>query len=288
MERPAATVGTARRVLRAAGCAGVLLAGIGVGPVVRALPRRVRERLVTAWARTLLATLGVRVRALGSSVAVPGGLLVANHISWLDIAVIAAVCPGRNLAKTEVGRWPVLGPLVARSGTLFIDRDRLRSLPGTVARIAADLRRGERVVVFPEGSTWCGRAGGRFRPALFQAAIDAGAPVQPVAVRYRSAGAPTTVPAFVGEDGLAFSLWRVLSLRGLVAEAVVLPPIPTDPPTGDDRLARRAPARRALARRTLARAAQAAVDRERDGARHCSVPARPPSVVPERRPARMI
>ncbi|MBR7678992.1 1-acyl-sn-glycerol-3-phosphate acyltransferase, partial [Streptomyces daliensis] len=94
---------------------------------------------------------------------------------------------------------------------------------------AAALRAGSTVVVFPEGSTWCGTEAGMFRPALFQAALDAGVPVRPVAVRYltRHGAAlhPTTVAAFVGEDTLFASLRRVTAARGLVAEVTVLPPL---------------------------------------------------------------
>ncbi|MFF4096736.1 lysophospholipid acyltransferase family protein [Streptomyces sp. NPDC001834] len=89
-------------------------------------------------------------------------------------------------AKREMGDWPLLGPLAAAGGTLFVDRDRLRALPGTVHEIAAALRGGARVVAYPEGTTWCGRGGGRFGPAVFQAAIDAHAEIRPVRVSYRT------------------------------------------------------------------------------------------------------
>ncbi|WP_303392117.1 1-acyl-sn-glycerol-3-phosphate acyltransferase [Kitasatospora sp. NA04385] len=221
-------------------------------PLVRALAWLPAERLVRRWARLLLASLGVRVRVGAGAVpgrSTGGALLVSNHISWLDVLLIAAVRPGRMLAKTEVGRWPVLGPLTSWGGTIFIDRDRLRALPGTVGEIAAALRRGERVVVFPEGSTWCGRGGGRFRPALFEAAVRADVPVQPLTLRYRGAdGRPSTAPAFVGEDGLAASLWRVVSVRGLTAEVEFLPQLPPALFPG---------------RRELAAAAQRVVDRRR-------------------------
>jgi 1-acyl-sn-glycerol-3-phosphate acyltransferase len=155
-------------------------------------------------------------------------LLVANHVSWLDIPLLAAVRPARMLAKTEIRQWPVAGALVARGGALFIERDRLRALPGTVARIAGALRDGAAVVAFPEGSTWCGRAHGRFHRAVFQAALDAGVPVQPVRLRYLQDGeeAASTTAAFVGEDTLLASLWRVARTRGLVAEVDVRPVIP--------------------------------------------------------------
>ncbi|WP_406209088.1 1-acyl-sn-glycerol-3-phosphate acyltransferase [Kitasatospora sp. NBC_01560] len=248
----APVVAPPRRVLRLAACLVVLVTGLALILPVRALPAGVRDRLVRRWARTLLGSLGVSLRLGAPPVAQGGVLVVANHVSWLDIPLIAAGRPGRSLAKTEVGRWPVLGTLVAWGGTVFLDRDRLRTLPGTVAAVAEVLRAGRPMVVFPEGSTWCGRESGRFRPAFFEAAVRTGAPVQPVTIRYRLAdGLPTSAPAFVGEDGLLSSLARVVAVRGLVAEVTFLPPVAAPAGAGSERW---------RARRELARAAQAAVE----------------------------
>jgi 1-acyl-sn-glycerol-3-phosphate acyltransferase len=180
-----------------------------------------RHRLTRCWSRAVLRAFGVRVRVVGLPHDLRASLVVANHISWLDIPLVAAVLPGRMLAKSEVRSWPVLGPLAAGGGTLFLERDRLRALPAAVASMADALRGGARVVVFPEGSTWCGRGRGRFRPAAFQAALDTGAAVQPVRITY----APTGAAAFVGDDPLLTSLWRVAAAEGLTAEIRLLPPI---------------------------------------------------------------
>lgn len=243
--RSAPGVGRARRYARLAGLAGVLLLGVVLHRVVRG------DRAVRVWARTLVRALGVRVRINGAVPAQGPVLVVAHHTSWLDVPLLAAVRPGRMLAKSEIAAYPLLGRLARRGGTLFIDRERLRTLPDAVAGIAAALRAGSAVVAFPEGSTWCGRRHGAFRRAVFQAAYDAGAPVQPVVVRYRLAaprvgagavaagavetglggtgvaGAPgvTAVTAFVGDDTLFASIRRVASARGVVAELTVLPPL---------------------------------------------------------------
>ncbi|MCT9138079.1 lysophospholipid acyltransferase family protein [Streptomyces violarus] len=227
-------------VLRLTAVVLLLLAGIALAPFGARIP----ESLVRRWCRWIVRAAGVQVRITGAAAPTGPLLLVANHISWLDIPLLAAVRPARMLAKAEVRRWPVAGPLAARGGVLFIDRDRLRALPGTVARIAEVLREGRAVGVFPEGSTWCGRSQGVFRRAVFQAALDAGAAVQPVHLRYRIAGGPpSTAPAFVGDDMLPTSVWRVVSARGLVAEVDVQDVIP--PGAHADR-------------RSLARAAQPA------------------------------
>lgn len=144
-----------------------------------------------------------------------GTLVVANHVSWLDIVGLLAVEPVSMLAKREVASWPWLGRLARDSGTLFVDRWALRALPELVATIATRLRQGHTVAVFPEATTWCSAPGGRFRHAVFQAALDAEAPVRPVTLEYLQDGEPSTVAAFVGEDSLARSLRRVCGAREL-------------------------------------------------------------------------
>ncbi|CAG6397730.1 1-acyl-sn-glycerol-3-phosphate acyltransferase [Streptomyces cocklensis] len=195
----------------------------------------------------LLADLGIGLDGGRGGLAVAGvptgTLVVANHISWLDVLALLAVQPATLLAKREVGRWPLVGTLVRRAGTRFIDRDGLRGLPATVRELAALLRSGESVVVFPEGTTWCSAPGGPFRRATFQAALDAGAPVRPVTLAYTRNGAPTTLPAYVGEGTFAGSLRRVATARGLTVHVTAHPALH---PAGHDR-------------RTLAALARAAV-----------------------------
>ncbi|MGW1557956.1 lysophospholipid acyltransferase family protein [Streptomyces sp. NPDC002144] len=237
IEATASATAVPRAVLRLAAVTVLMLIGIVLSP----LGGRIPAEWVRRWCRWIVRAAGVRVRITGTTVPTGGLLLVANHISWMDIPLLAAVRPARMLAKSDIRDWPVAGPVAAR-GALFIDRNRLRALPGTVARIADALRDGQAVGVFPEGSTWCGRAQGSFRRAVFQAALDADVPVQPVHLRYRmTEGSASTAPAFIGDDSLLASVWRVVLTRGLVAEVDVRPLIP--PGTHPDR-------------RSLARAAQ--------------------------------
>ncbi|MEU2426806.1 lysophospholipid acyltransferase family protein [Streptomyces sp. NPDC007851] len=223
VERAGSLTAVPRAALRFAAVVVLMLTAIAVLPLAALIP----AGWVRGFCRLLVRAAGVRVRITGNAPESGGVLLVANHISWLDIPLLASVRPARMLAKQEIRAWPVAGALVAGAGVLFIDRDRLRALPDTVARITGALREGAAVVAFPEGSTWCGRAQGRFHRAVFQAALDAGAPVQPVRLRYRqAAGGASTVPAYVGQDTLLASLWRVVSTRGLVAEVDIRPLIP--------------------------------------------------------------
>ncbi|MFF5287095.1 lysophospholipid acyltransferase family protein [Streptomyces sp. NPDC012756] len=245
--RPDERAGTVLAVARLTAGIGTVLLGVLLAPAAGLLPAAGRLALVRSWVRAVVRAFGVRVRYEGTADGLTGPLLVvANHVSWLDVPLLAAVLPGRMVAKTEVRHWPVLGPLAALGGTLFIDRDRLRALPGTVREMSAVLAGGGRVVVFPEGSTWCGRARGRFRPAAFQAALDSGSAVLPVRIDYR----PTGAAAYVGDDPLGASLWRVVTARRMVANIRIMDPISSI----------RYPDRRALAaaaQRTVAQSAAA-------------------------------
>ncbi|MCP3799777.1 1-acyl-sn-glycerol-3-phosphate acyltransferase [Allokutzneria sp. A3M-2-11 16] len=175
------------------------------------------------WFRAVLRALGAKLKVFGEPERQSGVLVVGNHTSWLDIVAVNAVLPARALAKREVGEWPVIGALAARAGTVFVDRAKLSTLPATVAELAEVMRGGAAVSVFPEGTTWCGRESGRYKPAAFQAAIDAGVPVRPVALRFVVAGKPTTAASFLGEETFLTALHRTVALRGLEIEVHVLP-----------------------------------------------------------------
>lgn len=235
------------RVLRAA---GVLMAAVAVAPLMPVVGRVRRARLVRWFFASILRAFGIRLTVFGAHGLEPvsgrGALVVNNHISWLDIVAINAAQPMRAQAKSEVRTWPVLGRLANAAGTVYVDRERLRLLPGAVAELASVMRAGSMVNVTPEGTSWCGLARGRFHTAPFQAAIDAGVPVVPIALRFRmSDGRETTAPAFIGDETLIDSLRRVARLRGLVLELHVLREIPAGV-TGD--------------RRTLATLAEVAIN----------------------------
>ncbi|MEU1721608.1 lysophospholipid acyltransferase family protein [Nonomuraea sp. NPDC005692] len=224
---PVAVAGPVRRAARLLGCALAL----GAALTLSAMPAR---RAGALRARLTRRAMGRIVRALGIKVRIPGGvpaldghgiLLVSNHISWADPLIMAALTPARQLAKRDIGRWPLVRSLAAAHRTLFIDKDRPAGLPEAITSVAGALRDGDAVLAYPEGTTWCGSAMGAFHPALFQAAVEAGATVRPVALRYREAGAPSTRAAWIGADSLPVSLLRVVATRNLVAEVTFLPPI---------------------------------------------------------------
>ena len=211
---------------------GSLRVGVAValfsGVWLLAIPMPGRSHLQRRYCRLILRSLGVRMSVSGGPIRnVPGVLVVSGHVSWLDIFAIGTVLPGSFVARADLVDWPALGPIVRLMKVIPIARSRLRRLPSVVAAVADRLRAGHTVVAFPEGTTWCGLAYGRFRPAMFQAAIDAGRPVQPLRLTYRHKdGRPSTVPAFVGDDSLLMSFGLVRPPRR-AARAVPLVPFPT-------------------------------------------------------------
>ncbi|MFI2334547.1 lysophospholipid acyltransferase family protein [Nocardia rhamnosiphila] len=225
-------IGVARAGLRAAGAVSVLLAYPFVHLVT---PPSRRSGVQRRFARTLLRACGIRLRvvdrrtgaaAIGPRYAAPGtGVLVAcGHIGWTDIVVLASVQPLAFVARADLIDWPVLGTLARVMRVIPIERERLRCLPEVIERVGHRLAAGERIGFFPEGTTWCGRAYGSLRPALFQAAVDTATPVQPVRLRYLDThGNRSTVPGFVGDDTLIGSIVRVLRTRNLTAEVVLAP-----------------------------------------------------------------
>lgn len=251
-----------RTGVRLAALVVVLLLGSLVASVFPLLGPRWVARLQALWCGALLAAAGVRVVVTGPRPE-PGSLLVANHVSWLDVLALNRVVPMRMLAKVEVRSWPLIGAMAARTGTVFLERERLRALPGAVAVVADALRAGGCVGVFAEGTTRCGRDLGTFRPAAFQAALDADAPVVPVALSYTDTdGAPDAAAAFVGDDDLLSSLVRVAGARRTVLSVRVLPSWTGPVGVGrgersDERSMSSEPARRGCARRTAAAIAAA-------------------------------
>lgn len=186
---------------------------------------RVAAMLALDCARRTLAILRVGVTLRGETSLQDGPLLVvANHVSWLDVYLLNALATARFVAKSEVRRWPLVGAIATAFGTFFIVRGSYRDAARVKDAIAAALRRGERVVVFPEATTTDGTRVGPFYAAMLQAAVDAGVPVQPVAIRYVGPdGAPDAAAAFIDDMSFATSLARVLRRRGLVADVHIAP-----------------------------------------------------------------
>ena len=277
---PVAGAGAGHQMLRVLALVLALFGGVLLVAVATSIPGYRRYRRGT-WAvrhaaRWVLRALGVRLVVHGGPRSGPS-LVVGNHVSWLDILALAGCAPMLMVAKSEVRSWPVIGGAAVRAGTIFLRRNELRSLPGTVEQMTAALRSGLRVQVFPEATTRCGGAMGEFHRAAFQAALDAAVVVSPVTIGYSLDGRPgTTVPAFLGDESLVDSLRRVLAARRIEVTVRWLTPIPAIAGTGRDHVDRATVTR--LAQQAVAGSlAVPVVHRTRNtSASAAGMPARPP------------
>ena len=176
---------------------------------------------VQVWSQQLLALAGVHLRVVGQPPLTGPVMLVANHISWLDIPVMHAARHCRFVSKSDVKGWPLIGTLATAAGTLYIERSSRRDALRMVRSMQEALERGEVLAVFPEGTTGDGRAMLPFHANLIQAAVAAQSPVQPVGLRFadRATGATSFAPSYIGDETLLGSIWRTLSAPPI--EAVV-------------------------------------------------------------------
>ncbi|MEY4752704.1 MAG: hypothetical protein RJA44_379 [Pseudomonadota bacterium] len=185
-----------------------------------------RQQRIGWWSRGLLQRLGIALELQGTPHA-GATLLVANHVSWLDISAIHAVCPqARFVSKSEVRHWPLIGRLVEAAGTLFIEREKKRDAMRVMHQMAEALQAGDTVAVFPEGTTGDGHALLPFHGNLLHAAITTATPVQPVALRFADAHAPVSAAAaYIGDTTLLQSLWMIASAEGLRVRVQLLPAV---------------------------------------------------------------
>jgi len=201
---------------------------VGLGTVLFVFPKldaRAKRLRIRRWSRRLLHLMRVEIRIAGA-LAHPNVIVVANHVSWLDIFALHAVGPVRFIAKSEIARWPLIGRLVRGVGTLFVERGRRRDTHRVNREVAAALADGDIVAVFPEGTVTNGSEVLPFKASLLQPIVDAQGAVQPVAIRYRTpAGERSFVPVY---DDVSFlhSLWRVCGARALVVDMVAMAPLP--------------------------------------------------------------
>jgi 1-acyl-sn-glycerol-3-phosphate acyltransferase len=187
-----------------------------------------RRREVEHWSLQLLSLLGVRLFLHGKPPAYGERplMLVANHVSWLDIFAINAIVPARFVAKAEVRRWPIVGWLCARAGTLFIERARRQDTGRINETIQAALAAGDVFAVFPEGTTTDGSTLLKFHASLLEPALGARATVQPVALRFeRSDGTLCTECAYDGDKTLWEALMGMTSQREILAHVCFLEPL---------------------------------------------------------------
>jgi len=193
-----------------------------------ALDAAQRHARIGWWSAKMLRLMGIDIQVQGE-LHDGGALLVANHVSWLDINALHAVVPqARFVSKADIQSWPLVSRLADAADTLYLQRERKRDALRVVHLVAEALGSGQLVAVFPEGTTSDGRALLPFHANLLQAAISTGTPIQPIALRF-SDQRDRISPAveFVGATTLVESLWRVARAERLVAHVALLPARPS-------------------------------------------------------------
>ncbi|BCZ78706.1 1-acyl-sn-glycerol-3-phosphate acyltransferase [Paraburkholderia terrae] len=186
-----------------------------------------RLELNRAWSLRMLQLCGMRLVVHNDGARLDEGVLVvANHISWIDIYVINAWRPTPFVSKAEIRKWPVVGWLAEQLGTVFIQREKRSDAKRIMHELANRLNAGELMCVFPEGTTSDGLQLLPFHANMFQAAVSASRPVQPVCMMYEDAqGRQSTAPAYIGELSLGESLDALLRGGPLTAHVYVGAPL---------------------------------------------------------------
>lgn len=215
-------------LLRAARLALHIGYGLTMAVAYPWFPAGIRRRILQSWSAGLLDIFNVKVD-INTDDPLHGlrsGLIVTNHISWLDVFVLNAIVPMRFVAKSEVRRWPAIGWLCARAQTLFIERGKARAAARMNVQLVELLRHGECLAIFPEGTTTDGAQVAHFHSSLLQPAIDAEAQVHPVAIRYQDGlGARSTAAAYIDELSFGASMWSILSTPELHVRLIASPPL---------------------------------------------------------------
>ena len=197
----------------------LVFCGILVAILSAIIPQRATAVIARCWHRVSVWILGIRIDLSGET-DIRGELLVANHVSWMDIPILGSRIPVVFLAKQEIARWPVLGFVIRKGGTLFINRG--DGAAGAINKISILLKQGHSVVLFPEGKTTDGSSTAKFQPRLFQAALESGASVRPISIRYLDRhGFPTDRVEYVGDTSFLQSLWRIVCSDRLQAKVTV-------------------------------------------------------------------
>lgn len=178
-------------------------------------PRMQRDeklKEIQRWAKKVMLILGIEVECNNVPPTAFAGLLVSNHLSWLDVLVIQSLMPGVFVAKSEVRHWPLIGSMARACATIFIDRASARSTHAMVDSTIAAFARGYCVVAFPEGTSTDGADLASFHSNVFEGAIRAQVHVQPVTLRYldTQTGSHSEAAIFIGDTTLLSSLRKVM------------------------------------------------------------------------------
>lgn len=215
-------------------CLGLLLTLILAG-ILRLDSQHPRYKTTTRWwLSKVCSIIGLEIKVHGEKAKAPV-MLVANHISWIDIPVLASQSNPRFLSKSEVRKWPVIGWLADKSGTLFIQRGRAGSANNAISQLTQCLEQQQTVLVFPEGTTTDGKDVRKFHPRLLKAAVESNTPIQPVALIYTNPEdeLDEDIP-YINQQSLMSNLLIILRKKRTIANIHFTPSIETHSVSRDE------------------------------------------------------
>ncbi|MCV6636301.1 lysophospholipid acyltransferase family protein [Candidatus Albibeggiatoa sp. nov. NOAA] len=205
---------------------GFILSFLAYAPWLNPLlPKFLPPWIVTTWSRVLMMICGVRIRYHGQREAVPT-LFISNHVSWLDIFSLLGTFHVTFVSKEEVRDWTVIGWLATRVGTLYMKRGN-NAMQLASGQMVSLLESGHHVLLFPEGTTTDGTDVKRFFARMFQAGMDAGVNIQPIALRYTEDQQLSQTAPFIDDDSFVAHVWRLFAIPSVTLDIHYCPVIET-------------------------------------------------------------
>ena len=200
---------------------GLVLTGL----IFPLLGQAARERSTQLWSKILILVLGVRVKVEGAPIQNSAVMLVANHVSWIDIFILNSCRTTFFIAKKEIKDWPIVGRLVVQTGTIFVDRSRRSAMRGVNKELDERFAKGMCTGLFPEGTTSDGLGVKSFFGGLLEAPLKAQIPIQPVAILLYHKDQRSSFASFIGDETLVHNIWILLSNFDISVTVKYLDPI---------------------------------------------------------------
>jgi len=186
-----------------------------------------QERIIRFWCKRLLSIFEIKVEVTGLDTYLVNQkkyLMVANHISWMDIIVIQSIKPCIFVAKSDVASWPLFGWVAQMTGTIFIKRDKVSDIKKALKKMKRRLIK-RSVCIFPEGTSTSGRYLLPFKSNLFQSSIDTNKSILPLCLRYEQNNTYSDKAAFVDDMSLVDSINKIKQEKDIYVIVEVLQPI---------------------------------------------------------------